>query len=183
MYVQDTLEAEAKVFLDPNLLSDDGTTSLRGTAFSENGEFYCYGLSERGSDWVTIKVKFLVTLNIVCNCNIKFGFQKRLEKNGLHQSINWEVFILTIKAMVHQKKRDCEMFQMNWNHHIKLQATKNTFTPCQRYPSLVLVQPRKTRPCLTERWDVKNQIKQTNKQTNEQTNKQTNTMTEVSLSL
>ena len=61
MYVQDSLEAEARVFLDPNKLSDDGTTSLRGTAFSENGEIYAYGLSERGSDWVTIKVSEIVS--------------------------------------------------------------------------------------------------------------------------
>ena len=32
-------------------------------------------------------------------------------------------------------------------------------------PSLVLVQPRKTCPFITERWDVKNQSKQTKKYT------------------
>ena len=56
MYVQDSLESKAEVFLDPNKLSEDGTIALVGRSFSEDGQLFAYSLSHKGSDWVTIKV-------------------------------------------------------------------------------------------------------------------------------
>lgn len=54
--VQDTVEGEGKVLLDPNTLSPDGTVALSTRKFSEDAEFMAYGLSSSGSDWITIKV-------------------------------------------------------------------------------------------------------------------------------
>ena len=43
--------AAAEVLLDPNRLSDDGTTALVTTSLSRDGELLAYSLSEAGSDW------------------------------------------------------------------------------------------------------------------------------------
>jgi len=44
-------DAEAEVFLDPNTFSEDGTTSMSGLTFSEDGSLAAYQISEGGSDW------------------------------------------------------------------------------------------------------------------------------------
>lgn len=44
-------KSTAKVFLDPNTFSEEGTTSLDALSFSETGELAAYSISEGGSDW------------------------------------------------------------------------------------------------------------------------------------
>lgn len=44
-------DAKAEVFLDPNTFSPDGTTSLAGISFTEDGSLAVYQISEGGSDW------------------------------------------------------------------------------------------------------------------------------------
>ncbi len=42
---------EPEVFLDPNTFSEDGTTSLAGLSFTEDGSRAAFMISEGGSDW------------------------------------------------------------------------------------------------------------------------------------
>ena len=49
-------EGQDEVFLDPNQLSADGTTSLAGTAFTKDGKLLAYAVSVAGSDWRNIYV-------------------------------------------------------------------------------------------------------------------------------
>lgn len=51
LYVQDNASAPARVLLDPNTLSTDGTIALSGMAISKDGKKLAYGVSKSGSDW------------------------------------------------------------------------------------------------------------------------------------
>lgn len=51
---------EAEVVLDPNRLSADGTVSMsEELAFSQDGAYLAYGLSDGGSDWTSWKIRDL----------------------------------------------------------------------------------------------------------------------------
>lgn len=56
IYVMDKLGGEARVFLDPNKLSDDGTVALQDISFSRDGKYTAYVISRSGSDWNEIYV-------------------------------------------------------------------------------------------------------------------------------
>jgi len=61
LYVADALEAEPKVLLDPNILSEDGTVALSSHQPSEDGKLLAYATSGGGSDWLEIRVRDIAT--------------------------------------------------------------------------------------------------------------------------
>ncbi|VDN02277.1 unnamed protein product [Thelazia callipaeda] len=57
IYRQKGLDDRAEVFLDPNKFSEDGTTAITLVSFTRDGSILAYGISEKGSDWVTLKFR------------------------------------------------------------------------------------------------------------------------------
>jgi prolyl oligopeptidase len=57
LYMQQTLQSEAVVVIDPNTFSEDGTIALTNQAFSKDGKLMAYGISSGGSDWQEIKIR------------------------------------------------------------------------------------------------------------------------------
>jgi prolyl oligopeptidase len=57
LYVMEDLEGPARVLLDPNELSPDGTVALAAWSVSPDGRRVAYGLASGGSDWQEWRVR------------------------------------------------------------------------------------------------------------------------------
>ena len=71
MYIQDDLDSEPRVILDPNKFSEDGTVALSGLSISNDGKYIAYSVANAGSDWREIFVKEIETGEILKD-NIKW---------------------------------------------------------------------------------------------------------------
>ncbi|VDH03460.1 prolyl oligopeptidase family serine peptidase [Bergeyella zoohelcum] len=58
-------DGKTEVFLDPNTMSKDGTTSLSRVSFTQDGSLVAYAISEGGSDWVKIITMDVATKKII----------------------------------------------------------------------------------------------------------------------
>ncbi len=61
LYAAATPGGEARVLLDPNTLSVDGTVALSGASFSDDGSLMAYATSASGSDWLVWHVREVAT--------------------------------------------------------------------------------------------------------------------------
>jgi prolyl oligopeptidase len=60
-YIQKGLNGKPEEFLDPNKFSSDGTSVLSAFSLSKDGKYLAYGISQGGSDWVTVNVMEVAT--------------------------------------------------------------------------------------------------------------------------
>ncbi len=56
---------EESVFIDPNILSEDGTTSIAALSFSKSGNLAAYQKSEGGADWRSVEVVDTESLEVI----------------------------------------------------------------------------------------------------------------------
>jgi len=77
-----------EVFLDPNRFAEDGTTSLAGLSFSQDGSLATYSISEGGSDWRKLITINTATKEIIEDTlkNIKFSGVSWLKNEGFFYS-------------------------------------------------------------------------------------------------
>lgn len=73
-YIKKGLDGNEEILLDPNTLSDDGTTSVGGVSFSNDNKYMAYLVSKAGSDWKEIFIMNIET------------------KELLSETINWVKF-------------------------------------------------------------------------------------------
>ncbi|MCU0621901.1 MAG: prolyl oligopeptidase family serine peptidase [Gemmatimonadales bacterium] len=56
LWLQRGNRGDARLLLDPNTLSPDGTTRIGSTSFSRDGRYLGYAVSKAGSDWSELRV-------------------------------------------------------------------------------------------------------------------------------
>ncbi len=81
-------EKKESVFLDPNNFSEDGTSSLSGLYFSEDGSLVAYSISEGGSDWRKVLIMDVESKKIIEDTliDIKFSGISWLGNEGFYYS-------------------------------------------------------------------------------------------------
>ena len=96
LYIMDRLgdEKNARVFLNPNQLSSDGTVALKGIYFSHNGKYATYSISRSGSDWQEFYVMDVKTGN--CLMTILLGQSFLAHHGKVTDSI-------TVLTMLHRR--------------------------------------------------------------------------------
>lgn len=57
LYVAQGIDAERRILIDPNKLSDDGTMALAGWTPTDDGSLMAYSIADGGSDWRTWRVR------------------------------------------------------------------------------------------------------------------------------
>lgn len=80
--------SSAEVFLDPNTFKENGTISLGGLSFSENGKLAAYSISDGGSDWRKVLVMNTETKEIIEDTirDLKFSRVSWLKNDGFYYS-------------------------------------------------------------------------------------------------
>jgi len=105
----DSLQAKARVLIDPNKWSPDGTVALAGTAFSDDGKYVAYRVAEAGSDWATWRVMEISSGRVLDDELkwVKFG--------GASWTTDSKGFFY---SRYPRPQKDAEFQQLNLNHKL-----------------------------------------------------------------
>ncbi len=61
IYVQEGLNGTPEVFIDPNIMSKEGTTAVSLMGADDAGRYMAYSVQEAGSDWQQIRIREIAT--------------------------------------------------------------------------------------------------------------------------
>lgn len=82
------ISGKEEIFLDPNSFSKDGSTSLAGLNFTNDGKLVAYSISEAGSDWRKVIIMNTETKQIIGDTlvDIKFSGVSWYKNEGFYYS-------------------------------------------------------------------------------------------------